>query len=307
MNRNTTAAFRAYARSTELTPVLLVEAGFDSGAVNLWTGNGSISYAGVTYTGAANLLNVQRTAESLELRANNFDITLSGIDSSILSIALSEAYTGRPIVVKNAFIAPQPDQSTTFTVKVDTGAGGGNKYFIEELETPVIDLKYGNTYIFDLSDSSLAAGGSHPFRLSTTSDGTHNSGTQYTTGWTMTGSVGTAGAKATFVAPASGSFPATLYYYCANHSGMGGTVEASGDIIVSDPYTIFDGFMDVMKVEDSGETATVNVSCESSLIALERAKTRRYTPEDQAIDYPNDKGFEYVAALQDDEIIWGRG
>tara|TARA_R110002020_G_scaffold437862_1_gene648191 strand:+ start:925 stop:1827 length:903 start_codon:yes stop_codon:yes gene_type:complete len=300
MNRTTTAAFRAYARSSELTPVLLVEAEFTSGDVYLWTGTGTISYAGRTYTGASTLLNVQASAESLELRANSFNITLSGLDTAILSIALSEAYTGRPIQVKNAFISPQADQQTTFKV-----TASGSKFYIEDLLQPIVDVKYLNTYVFDVSDSSMSG---HQFRLSTTSGGTHGGGSQYTTTtYTESGTSGTSGATATWVVPASGSFPTNLYYYCTNHSGMGGTVTGTDSLIVSDPYTIFDGFIDVMKVEDGGETANVSVACESSLIALERPKVRRYTPEDQAIDYPNDKGFEYVAALQDDEIIWGRG
>ena len=56
-------------------------------------------------------------------------------------------------------------------------------------------------------------------RFSTTSDGTHNSGGEYTTGVTSTGTPGSAGAKTTIVVAASAP---TLYYYCSVHSGMGG-------------------------------------------------------------------------------------
>tara|TARA_R100001015_G_C4452043_1_gene41879 strand:- start:255 stop:521 length:267 start_codon:yes stop_codon:yes gene_type:complete len=88
---------------------------------------------------------------------------------------------------------------------------------------------------------------------------------------------------------------------------MGGEIYMSTGIVIYQPYTIFDGFMDIMRLNDSGGTANISVSCESQLIALERPNTRRYTPEDQKIDFPDDKGLEYVAGLQDDEIIWGRG
>ena len=59
------------------------------------------------------------------------------------------------------------------------------------------------------------------FALSTTSNGTHGSGTQYTSGWTYTGTAGTDGI-ATFVVPHNS--PDTLYYYCVNHSGMGANI-----------------------------------------------------------------------------------
>ena len=42
------------------------------------------------------------------------------------------------------------------------------------------------------------------------------------------------------------------------------------------------------------------------LIDLNRSRVRRYTNEDQQIDYPTDVGFEYVQSLQDFEIKWGR-
>ena len=63
--------------------------------------------------------------------------------------------------------------------------------------------------------------------------------------------------------------------------------------------------MDVMTIEDAGATATINVSAESRLIDLDRSRTRRFTSEDQKIDYPNDKGLEMVASLQDKQITWG--
>jgi hypothetical protein len=75
---------------------------------------------------------------------------------------------------------------------------------------------------------------------------------------------------------------------------------------VADPVLQFEGRLDVPAIEDGEDTATIAISYESELIDLERARERRYTPEDQAIDYPGDLGFAYVAALQDAQITWGR-
>ena len=63
--------------------------------------------------------------------------------------------------------------------------------------------------------------------------------------------------------------------------------------------------MDVMSIQESGEQATINITGESRLIDLEIARERRYTSEDQKIDFPDDKGLEFVADLQDKQIIWG--
>lgn len=80
----------------------------------------------------------------------------------------------------------------------------------------------------------------------------------------------------------------------------------SGGSIVADPILQFEGRLDVPAIEDGPETATISISYESELIDLERARERRYTPEDQQIDFAGDLGFDYVASLQDAQITWGR-
>ena len=84
-----------------------------------------------------------------------------------------------------------------------------------------------------------------------------------------------------------------------------GAFDENADII-SSPVILFGGFMDVMTISDSGETSTISISAENKLIAFDRASVRRFTAEDQKIDYPLDKGFEFVSQIAQQEIIWGR-
>jgi hypothetical protein len=79
----------------------------------------------------------------------------------------------------------------------------------------------------------------------------------------------------------------------------------AGGTVIADPYLAFEGKLDVPQIEDDAGGATIRVSYEHSLIALERPNERRYTDQDQKIDYPSDKGLEYIPALQDANIKWG--
>tara|TARA_R110002020_G_scaffold23967_4_gene79322 strand:- start:2333 stop:4318 length:1986 start_codon:yes stop_codon:yes gene_type:complete len=97
--------------------------------------------------------------------------------------------------------------STLVRTVTVASVGGSNKYFIDGVQQDTLDLYEGNTYIFNYPSG-------HPFKFSTTSDGTHGSGSEYTTGVTHNSST-----QVTIVV-ASGA--PTLYYYCASHSAMGG-------------------------------------------------------------------------------------
>jgi len=108
----------------------------------------------------------------------------------------------------------------TYTVTV--ADSGGNKYFIDGVAQDTLSLYRGGTYTFDQSHSSNSG---HPLRLSSTSNGTHGGGSEFTTGVTTTGTAGSAGAKTVITVPQDAP---TLYYYCTNHSGMGGTANISG-------------------------------------------------------------------------------
>ena len=123
----------------------------------------------------------------------------------------------------------------TKTYKVVVVSDSGNKYrFRNNANTATfaqsavtLDLQEGGTYTFDYSDSTAT---SHPFRFSTTSDGTHGGGSEYTTGVVKDDTAKTIKITVASSAP-------TLYYYCASHSGMGGQVNTN----TTTGQTNFDG------------------------------------------------------------------
>ena len=111
--------------------------------------------------------------------------------------------------------------SKTYTVTV-TNPGSGNRYTLDTRVSGTnampITLEEGGTYTFDQADNSNSG---HPLRFSTTSNGTHGGGSEYTTGVTTNGTPGSAGAYTRITVAASAP---TLYYYCTAHSGMGAEI-----------------------------------------------------------------------------------
>jgi len=184
MSRNLSAGMITEVTASQLKPAILVKAEFDSGDVLLWSGVGQITYNAEVYTGAGGLLGISEMRETTNIEAQGATFQLTGIDSSLLSIALSEPYQGRPV---------------------------------------------------------------------------------------------------------------TCFFACLNSSGA----------IISTPITLFKGRMDVLQIDESGETSTLTMQSENKLIDLKDSKVKRYTSEAQKQQYPDDLGLDFVASLQDKELTWG--
>lgn len=118
----------------------------------------------------------------------------------IKSVALASSYQTRRTEVRGG--------AETFVVSV-VNNGSQNVYQINGVNNAPLSLKVGHTYQFVYPTA-------HPFRLSTTADGTHGSGSEYRLGVRDIGE--------TLEVKIESGHEGTFYYYCGNHSGMGGTI-----------------------------------------------------------------------------------
>ena len=128
------------------------------------------------------------------------------------------------------------------TITVTVVSSGGNKFAMDGTAQQTVSLSKGITYRFDNSDSSNSG---HPLAFSTTSNGSHGGGSAFTTGVTTVGTAGNTGAYVEVTLEQDA--PATLYYYCTNHSGMGGTVKTAygNSNVVEDTSPQLGGNLDV--------------------------------------------------------------
>lgn len=173
-------------KSSSLSLHYLLKLEYDSGDSLFWSGVTDIVYAGDTYVGTGSLGSIGNISENVILAPAELEVALSGIPSSIISIALGEEYQGR-----------------TATVFMSTG---------ELLSAGVLDPNFVNT--------------------------------------------------------------------------------------------VFKGLMDVMSIQEDGDSSSIILKLENELIRLTRSNERRMTDQDQRIDFPNDAGFSRVQLIQDQKLEW---
>ena len=102
------------------------------------------------------------------------------------------------------------------------GSGSSNGYKIDGVESPFITLTPGRTYRFDQADGTNA---SHPLRFYYDVDKT----TAYTTGVTVAGTQGSAGAYTEIVV--SDTTPTVLHYQCSSHAKMGNSIQTNSNVL----------------------------------------------------------------------------
>jgi len=87
----------------------------DVGPLRLWTGLGNRTIGGETYIGTGALLNIAAAEEVGDLSAKGMVLTLTGLDSSIISLALQEPYQRR---IAKVYLG---EQSVTPVVEIFSG------------------------------------------------------------------------------------------------------------------------------------------------------------------------------------------
>jgi hypothetical protein len=179
-SRQIDSLLNAALNASTITPFLAVDLDVST-PVYMWSGYGDLTIGSKTYLGAGQLMSISAVEETTEIQAKGASITVSGIPSSFLSLALTEPYHGREC---------------------------------------------------------------------------------------------------------------RIYFGLANDPS--GYVE------------IFSGELDQMNISEEGDTATIQLLAENVLIVLERPVVRRFTAEDQKSRFPADRGLEFVAGIQDKDLVWGR-
>ena len=144
-----------------------------------------------------------------EFAVNTYDRKLYMRDGSSNIVTVNNEYaTDFESSTKTLYVTV----ASSTSAHVHHGSGSSNKYKINGVFSPYLNLIPGNTYKFDQSDSSNSG---HPFRFYLD----ENKSTAFTTGVTTSGTAGSAGAYTQIVV--AHATPAVLHYQCSAHSLMG--------------------------------------------------------------------------------------
>jgi len=155
-------------------PFFAIELQFDGNIVRMWTGQGTLVLDdGSQWVGLGQLLSISAIEETSEMSVKGASISLSGIPSELLSLALSEPYQGRiaKIYFGTFLLGSLLQESTSFIllqdgskINLETSAANFNELFsgymdqmnIEEAgDTATIEMMVENKLI-DLERARVA-------------------------------------------------------------------------------------------------------------------------------------------------------
>jgi hypothetical protein len=84
---------------TDIEPFYAIDLAFETANVRLWTGYGNKTINSQTYTGSGSLLTIDGLEEAADLSSKGTTLSLSGLDSTIVTYALTEEYQGRTVTI----------------------------------------------------------------------------------------------------------------------------------------------------------------------------------------------------------------
>lgn len=94
MARALTAGLLAALQSSNLSPIVLLEAVFSTLTLRLWNGSGDLSWSGVVWSGNGWFRGWEGGTESDEISETSIDVSLSGLPAEMVSLILTGSKHG---------------------------------------------------------------------------------------------------------------------------------------------------------------------------------------------------------------------
>ena len=141
MSRSLTVALANALDDEVVNPFFAIDLYFQSETIYLWTGYGELVIGDKTYLGVGSLLSISSVEETTEIEAKGATLTLSGIPSSILSLALDEPFQGRLCKIYFGVTSSPSDYVEIFSGELD------QMNIVEEATTCTVSVTAENVLI----------------------------------------------------------------------------------------------------------------------------------------------------------------
>lgn len=155
MTRSVTTALANSLDDDVVYPFFAVDLEFDSGDVYMWTGLGEITISSKDYIGTGNLLGISSIEESSDLSVKGATLTLSGVPSTLITLALTEAYQGRLCRIYFGTMGDKTTYTEVFTGYMDQmnmEEGADSATITLAVESRLIDLERPRSRKYNNSD-----------------------------------------------------------------------------------------------------------------------------------------------------------
>ena len=183
MTRTIPAGILSAIGQDRVEPFYAVEMNFDTAPVRLWTGFGDRTIDGQTYTGTGSLLEIGGLDEVADMSAKSATLRLSGLDTSLISLAYAEPYQRRKcrilfgVIGVNDFIEvfsgsmnqmaiEEDGQTAIISLVVDSKMVELQRNRVRRYTNETLQAEYaGDTffsYTSDLQDKEIVLGRKNP-------------------------------------------------------------------------------------------------------------------------------------------------
>jgi hypothetical protein len=155
MSRDVTTALNTGLTAPVIAPFFAIDFEFTTSPLYFWSGIGTRTINGKTYTGSGTLLQLGNVSEVSDMSAQGCTLTCSGIPSQMLSLALTEPYQGRYCRI---YLGVTNDLSTYTEIftglmdKMDIQEGQDSSTIVISVESRLIDLERPRARRFTQSD-----------------------------------------------------------------------------------------------------------------------------------------------------------
>jgi hypothetical protein len=101
--RDLDAGLIALLEADVVRPVIFIYADFPSGVRRVWTGIGTVTFQGESWTGVGGVISLESIPESVDSGSQGITLTLNGLDQTVIDAMTDDEYQGRDVVMYLSF------------------------------------------------------------------------------------------------------------------------------------------------------------------------------------------------------------